>query len=243
MSQREEAGGGLLVSVEGGIGAGKSTLLRAVERCISNGQAPPECTHMHVLQEPVDEWCEPRLPGGRGMLQAFYADPVGLAFPFQMFVLLSRVRQTWAMQGLEDGPILSERCIASDFELFGRPAFEAGRMDDAQWATYHAWYNAINERLSPQHARPHAVVYLRCPPEVTLQRVAERGREGEAALDLEAAERMHACHEAWIARLRAAGTPVLELDCRPRGEAAIHNNAMLVCKFVASLVKGNGCEW
>ena len=119
------------VSLEGNIGSGKSTLLSAIARASAD---------LTVLQEPVDEWSRPVI-GGDGMLQLFYADPARRAFAFQMFVLLSRARQAALVEEHSGGgAVLTERCTASDFELFGRPMYEAGAMDDAEWATYRGWY-------------------------------------------------------------------------------------------------------
>lgn len=234
-----------LVSLEGCIGAGKSTLMRAVSALVAAGDAPDACAGLRVLQEPVAEWCAPALPDGRGMLQAFYADPERCAFAFQMFVLLSRLRQARAgcgSGGGARGPVLSERCIASDYELFGLPAHEAGRIGEAEWVAYGAWVDEICGALVPEAARPRGVVYMRCPPEVSLQRVARRNRDGEQALDLGAARAMHDRHEEWVARLRREGTPVLELDCSADGDAAVEGHARAVCAFVARLVRDDAEE-
>ena len=206
------------VSLEGNIGSGKSTLLSAIARASAD---------LTVLQEPVDEWSRPVI-GGDGMLQLFYADPARRAFAFQMFVLLSRARQAALVEEHSGGgAVLTERCTASDFELFGRPMYEAGAMDDAEWATYRGWYAHTTAGMPPMDG----VVYLRTTPAVSMSRIASRRRHGEGSIDAGYIERLHATHEAWIQRVCDSGKPVLVLDGDAVGEAAIQANASRVVAF------------
>ena len=228
------------MSLEGNIGSGKSTVLAAVEK--KRGTC--------VLQEPVDEWSTPvdGVPGGPGMLQLFYADRVRNGFAFQMFVMLSRVRQHLDVLrspgGRDEGPILTERCLASDYELFGKTMRESGLLDDAQWATYDGWSAVVSDIFSaaaPDKAKgagcracPAGVVYLRATPEKSLERVDKRRRDGEAAIALEDLASLHEAHEAWIVRLRADGVPVLTLDGDQDGEQAVEAHADAIAVFLAS---------
>ena len=216
----------VMFTLEGPIGAGKSTLLTAIASLAAASGIP-----LRTAQEPVEAWSAPILPGGVGMLQAFYADPLQNAFPFQMYVLLTRVRQVRAEPEGASGPVLlSERCIATDREVFAKSSREAGMMSDVQWAAYDAWYDEMVDLLRP--AQPSGVVYLGCSPEVSLRRIADRARDGEASVDMACLERLQRAHEAWIAEARTAGTPVLELDGDLDAEA-VGRHAAEVLRFMA----------
>jgi deoxyadenosine/deoxycytidine kinase len=222
-----------LFTLEGPIGAGKSTLLAAIAARAAAAGLP-----LRTAQEPVDEWSAPLLPGGVGMLQAFYADPRQNAFPFQMYVLLTRVRQVRAEPADGRTVLLSERCITTDREVFAKSSRAAGMMSDVQWAAYDAWYNEMVDILRPAH--PSGVIYLRCTPEVSLRRIADRARGGEATVDTAYLERLQRAHEEWMADARAAGTPVLELDGDLDADVdsgAVGRHADEVLRFMAPMLR------
>ena len=212
------------MSLEGNIGSGKSTLLAA----ISSRLKDDALVDMTLLQEPVDRW------SGTGMLEAYYNDPKRNGFAFQMFVMLSRIEQWQQLHGCSDnsGVVLSERCIASDFELFGRPMRDAGIIDDVQWTTYSAWTEHVRRNCTGAEAV--AVIYLRVSPNVSIHRIATRGRPGEDAIDTSYIELLHTAHEEWIARLRAKGTVVLVLNGDKDGDVAVQEHVSAILGFIRS---------
>jgi deoxyadenosine/deoxycytidine kinase len=215
----------ILVSLEGNIGSGKSTILAAISKRMD---AAIDGARVTVLQEPVDRW------SSTGMLQAYYNDPKRNGFAFQMFVMLSRVEQWQKLRskggGVAAAAVLSERCIASDFELFGQPMRNAGIIDDVQWTTYSAWTEHI--RSNCDGAEAAAVIYLRVSPEVSIRRITTRGRPGEEAIDGAYIEMLHAAHEQWIARLQRDGARILTLDGDKDGEAAVQEHVDAIASFI-----------
>jgi deoxyadenosine/deoxycytidine kinase len=206
----------VLISLEGNIGAGKSTLLRRIEAL--------GLPNVVVMQEPVDTWLAPVLPppGGTGarigMLDAYYADRKGAALAFQMFAMLTRVRQiaevSRRLADLSDDVIvITERCSGSDFELFGRPMRDAGLLTDAEWHAYGAWHDAMTDAagpLVPAHMlRPSGVVYLRCEPTTCARRIASRARQSEADMDMAYLDMLHVAHEGYA---EGVALPLLRLD-------------------------------
>lgn len=219
------------ITIEGNIGAGKSTLIAALDRQLASA-GPIRA----VLPEPVGDWTAPVLPDGRSMLQAFYdGDPYRHGLAFQMYVLLSRARQALAVgkgdHGSVSGIVVAERCVASGVEVFGRAMREAGHMDDMQWTVLQAWAEQLAHLgMAPP---PSAVVYLRCTPEVCLERIRQRGRPQEAGLDIAVVRGLHAAHEAWVDGLRASGTPVLVLDASA-GADSVESAAAAVAMAVSA---------
>jgi deoxyadenosine/deoxycytidine kinase len=166
------------------------------------------------------------------MLQLYYSDPRANGFAFQMFVLLSRIRQQ--LEALRDGrgTVLTERCMESDFELFGKPMRESGLMDDAQWTTYCEWSRTMRCLLAP--GRPVGVVYLRVSPSKSVERIRSRQRGGEEKIDVSYIEMLHRAHEEWIGRLRADAVPVLVLDGDQDGASAIDAHTAAIIAFIKS---------
>ena len=245
----------LHVSVEGNIGAGKSTLLLEVERQWDEGRAAAQAAaipwELRTLCEPVADWMAPALADGQSMLSAFYEAPSSLAFTFQMFVMLTRLNQLRAarMACEQDDAraghahvLLTERCIASSGELFVRPAWEAGRMDEAQWHTYRVWEREARSQVEPRAL--DGVVYLRTPPVFCVTRISARKRPGEAGrVQAAYVTALHAAHEAYVERLRAGGTPVLVLDADPRSDGtadAVRSDAARVLGFLGALLSRGG---
>lgn len=230
-----------LVSLEGNIGSGKSTLLDAVILALRDD---PTTT---VLHEPVERWAAPVLNSadGKGMLQAYYDDPKSNGFAFQMLVLLSRIEQYQVPRpGVHT--VLSERCVLSDYELFGRSMRESGLLDDVQWTTYTAWTDYARRQHAVQQSQPHYVVYLRVSPEVSMCRIARRGRAGEDAIVREYIEKLHTAHESWIAEVRRdPEARVLVLDGDLEGAGAVLTHANAIVEFLSTLqspLGGDGRE-
>jgi deoxyadenosine/deoxycytidine kinase len=186
-----------------------------------------------VATEPVEEWCRPVLPNGSGMLQSVYANPAANGFAFQMFVLLSRVRQADALAACGDTrPVLMERCMSSDFELFGKTLRRDGLMSDEQWTAYCAWHGEMSSKLR-FGAPPQAIVYMRCDPAVCIRRIKERGREGERVIDEKYLYDLHQAHETWVSSLQGNDrTRVLILDASQDGDEAIARIADLTLRFI-----------
>ena len=183
-----------IVSVNGNIGSGKSTLLSAIEASSSSSSI------LKIVPEPIEEWCRPVLEDGScSMLKAFYDDSTGVAFTFQMYVLLTRVQQIReeleklddaldAVLGVERGPWV-------DLDLMGVPIRESGAMTDMEWYVYESWHRAVLETLPAMSA----YVYLCAPPEQCMERVESRGRSDEkSGIDLEYLRRVHESHEAYM---------------------------------------------
>lgn len=202
----------VLVSVEGNIGAGKSTLLRRIEAL-----GLPDVV---VVQEPVGVWCEPVLPGGRSMLDAYYDDRSANALAFQMYAMLTRHRQHAEISrrrmpaaGTHPLVIVTERCSGSDFALFGRPMKAAGMFNDAEWHAYSSWHDALTEVAREQgHLMPSGVAYLRVSPDECAERVATRARAaegGKSGVDRAYLDMLHEAHEAYVAS--SSTVDVLEL--------------------------------
>lgn len=170
-----------IISVEGNLGAGKSTLLGLL--------------NAEVIKEPVDEW---ENTAGKNILQRYYNDPKRWAFTFQLNALHSR-SMLWeeAIRNNKDsGKVMfSERSPLADRYIFGEIMQREGNFEEAEYAVYDSLCRSIIGNLPVK-----GIIYLRCSPELCLERIQKRNRKGEEGISLEYIKKVHERHEAWISR-------------------------------------------
>ncbi len=162
------------VVLAGNIGAGKTSLVRLL--CDRLGWKP--------YYEPVTE---------NPYLEDFYRDMSRWAFHSQVFFLTHRVR---SHRSLMDDPhtVVQDRSLYEDAEVFARNLALQGRMSGREWETYQGLYRTLITLLPP----PDLVVYLRASVPTLRKRIAQRGRDFEAAIPEEYLEELNALYEEWI---------------------------------------------
>jgi deoxyguanosine kinase len=95
-------------AIEGNIGSGKTTLLRRMQE---------RNVPLQVIMEPVEVW-QKLGDGGSNILDLFYKSPAEWAMPFQLITLITRLER-WS-QHKGQLPVVSERSIDGDFQIFGK---------------------------------------------------------------------------------------------------------------------------
>jgi deoxyadenosine/deoxycytidine kinase/nucleoside 2-deoxyribosyltransferase len=174
------------IAVVGSIGTGKSTLVRILS----------ERAGWTRIDEPVEE--NPYLNG-------VYQNLEGLALRVQAFYLGGRTRQH--MRALEiDGPAAQDRCLYEDTEVFAATYHELGAFDSIDLTTLQTLYRALAELLP----RPDLLLYVHAPLQVQQERIRQRGRDFEQAIDSTFLEALNRNYAAWIDRQGWA--PVLKVD-------------------------------
>jgi deoxyadenosine/deoxycytidine kinase len=168
-----------VIVIEGTIAAGKSTLVKFLAKCLrSRGFV------VAVAPEPVKKWEE------IGALAAFYNDPVGMAYSFQSYVCMTRIRsicdaydETLEQHGRVDY-LISERSPYTDKYVFMRLQAEA--VGELHMAMYDNWWSEWMRlvpdavRAAAEHGKWHEV-WLQSGTAECMQRLASRGRTGEIA--------------------------------------------------------------
>ena len=202
----------MIIYIEGNIGTGKSTFVDLLNNYISKFESGGKFTPV-LIQEPVDEWMQTFDADGKNILERFYEDQDRWSFTFQMNSFISRAHRI--QKTLEDIKetgkeplLLVERSIYTDRHCFAKNCYESGKMTKMEYDIYCKWNDWLSEQFS---LRPEAYIYLRCPPEVNVDRIAKRSREGECGIPLEYLKQLHEHHDSWMANEKVS-IPVLTID-------------------------------
>ncbi len=174
------------VAVSGPLGVGKSSL---IDLLAGTG-------NWTVLQEPVMD---------NPYLSDVYANLSDYAFRNQAFYLGQRAQLHHKARSTK-GPLIQERCISEDGEVFTPALRDHGAYDDNDLETLTTLYRSLLEQVP----RPDILLYLTAPFEVTLERIRQRDRLGESDLDIEFLQRIYQRYEDWAAAQTAV--PLLRVD-------------------------------
>lgn len=172
----------------GNIGAGKSTLVGLLSERL--GWRP--------YYEPVSE---------NPYLKDFYADMRRWAFHSQTFFLSHRVRSHRLLMD-DPFPVVQDRSLYEDAEVFARNLYEQGNMSGRDWETYLELYRTLTTLLPP----PDLVVYLKASVPTLRRRIALRGREFEASIAPDYLEGLNRLYDRWIDGFTLAPVLVVPAD-------------------------------
>jgi deoxyadenosine/deoxycytidine kinase len=176
------------VVISGNIGVGKSTLVGLLAQRL--GWTP--------FYEPNAE---------NPYLADFYADMKRWSFHSQVFFLAQRVAQH--KQLLERGePVVLDRSVYEDAEIFARNLSLRGEMNERDWQTYESLYRTMSSLLRP----PDLVVYLRASVPALMQRIARRGRDYESRVSQNYIESLNMLYDEWARTFIASPVLTIETD-------------------------------
>ncbi len=140
-------------------------------------------------------------------LADFYDDMLRWSFHSQVFFLAQRVLQH--KQLLERGePVVLDRSIYEDAEIFVCNLYRRGAMRERDWRTYETMYRTMSSLLRP----PDLIVYLRASVPTLLGRIAQRGREYERDISSDYLSALNALYDDWARAFTASPVLTLETD-------------------------------
>ena len=187
-----------IISIEGNIGAGKSTLLEQIRRRLDTDPLI-EKGQIVCMQEPVDLWESVKEDAtGESILTKFYKDPAKYAFPFQVMAYTSRLS---AFQRItETNPncqvILCERSLEADRNIFAKMLFDDNMIDEVSYKIYKMLYDNTANQFPI-----NTMIYLDVPPEICLERINYRAREGEGQITLDYLTKCDKYYQDWISSM------------------------------------------
>lgn len=173
----------LMVLLEGNIGAGKTTVGRKIA---TSGL-------FDFIEEPTSQWRE---GFAANMLELFYSDTKRWAFTFQICAFVTRAK-TWneVTKYTYHNQVLLERSIYCDRHVFAKNCYETGLFSEAEYQLYCGMWDFT---VSQYCDEPDAIIYLRTPAEVCLQRIKDRGRMEEMSIPLEYLLQLENLHDEWL---------------------------------------------
>jgi deoxyadenosine/deoxycytidine kinase len=155
-----------IIVLEGSIAVGKTTLIEALKNDLER-----KGKKVTIINEPIEDETAGRI------LKKFYEDPKEYGYAFQTYIFSRRIRNAIDIyENNKDTDIfLMERSWLSD-PIFVAINRDLGNMNDIEFDCYREWYD-FHERMVP--FKLNSIVYLRCSPETSLERIKQRKREGE----------------------------------------------------------------
>lgn len=181
-----------IVAVAGNMGAGKSSLVEWLRQQF--GMVP--------YFEPNDD---------NPYLADFYGDMPRWAMSSQLFFLVRRFQIHRAIArelSQSPRPIVQDRTIYEDAEIFAAYLHRAGHIDDRDWRMYEELYRTLRDEIE----KPDLMIYLRCPLPALLKRIKKRGRQFEQKIPRSYLAALDRLYEEWFARYDLSPTLVLETD-------------------------------
>ena len=178
----------LFIAVAGNIGAGKSSLTRLLSERF--GWRP--------YFESVDD--NPYLPD-------FYGDMKRWSFHLQIYFLANRFKHHKRMT--ESGePVIQDRSIYEDAEIFARNLHDIGKMDDRDYSNYASLFEVMTDYLKS----PDLMIYLRSSIDTLVKQISRRGRSFEQGIQREYLEQLNKHYENWIANYHRGPLLIIESD-------------------------------
>ena len=178
----------LFIAVAGNIGAGKSSLTRLLAERF--GWKP--------YFESVDD--NPYLPD-------FYGDMRRWSFHLQIYFLANRFKHHKRMT--ESGePVIQDRSIYEDAEIFARNLHDIGKMDDRDYTNYVSLFHVMTDYLKS----PDLMIYLRSSIDHLVEQISRRGRSFEQGIQREYLEQLNKHYESWISNYHRGPLIVIEGD-------------------------------
>ncbi len=176
----------LFIGIAGMIGAGKSTLATALGEHLG----------IDVYYEPVAD---------NEYLEDFYRDTRRYSFAMQIYLLNRRFQQhqeiIWRGRSA-----VQDRTIYED-SIFAKMLAESDLMDERDYRTY----SELFRHMSNFMCKPNVIVYLEVSPELSLERIRQRGREVENSVSLEYLSALYRGYQAFIADISRV-IPVIRVD-------------------------------
>lgn len=162
------------IAIAGNMGVGKSTLTRLLAKDF--GWTP--------FYEAVDD---------NPYLADFYKDMRQWSFHSQVFFLSRRLRYQREIAN-HPGPVVQDRSIYEDAEIFARNLHQRGNMNQRDYQVYRDLYDEFIQFLP----RPDLVVYLKASLPTLIERIHRRGRDFEQDVSPLYLQQLNELYNAWI---------------------------------------------
>lgn len=191
--------------VEGVTGVGKTTFVQLLSKNLPD---------VEIVYEPVDMFTN--VNGAGNILELFFGNQKRWTFTTECYAAIMHAK------ALEDKAkttkkkiLLVDRCsIYADCFAFGKMALQSGNMSLIEWEVYKQQVDWISKNTT---VKPYGFIYLYANPEIAMERVKQRNRNGEGGVSIEYQQQLGACYHEWFVEKNnipqeLASIPVLFID-------------------------------
>lgn len=181
---------GLHIAVAGNIGAGKTTLVTKLAK--------------HYNWQPHFEAVD-----DNPYLEDFYGDMSKWSFPLQIYFLHSRFNQVRSIRE-SDFPVIQDRTIYEDAFIFAANLHKSGLMTKRDFSNYFELFKSMTSIITP----PDLLIYLRANVSRLTERIAQRGRDYEATINIKYLEDLNKHYEDWIGGYKEGRIMIIDANSR-----------------------------
>ena len=177
-----------IVCVEGIIGCGKSTLLKGLQ-----------VYGYKVLVEPIHEWMDVYRDNDGSILEHFYRNPNRWAFTFQVMALYTRAKAV--KEAIEEcerdnvNVLIIERSLLTTYQVFCKVLIKEGCINTIESRLVRDIHESLLQGML--NVNYHSI-YIKTDPEICLNRVQSRARDGENSISMDYLIKLHRRHETWL---------------------------------------------
>lgn len=176
-----------ILSIEGNIGAGKSTLIRKLKHIYKSR------ADILIVEEPVDIW-EKVKTDGKTIIERFYEDKNKYSFPFQVLAYTTRLNLIKDALKIEDvNIIIMERSLEADRNIFAKMLHDDGCIEKSMYQIYE-----VMSDIGLKDYSVDGIIWLDTEPEVCLDRIKKRNRDGEQVIPIEYLKSCDSYHKEWL---------------------------------------------
>jgi deoxyadenosine/deoxycytidine kinase len=162
------------IAIAGNMGVGKSTLTNLLIEDL--GWTP--------FYEAVDD---------NPYLSDFYQDMRQWSFHSQIFFLSRRLRSYREILN-HPHPVVQDRSIYEDAEIFARNLYQRSNMSERDYQVYRGLYQEFIQFLPP----PDLIVYLKASVPTLIERIHRRGRDFEQEVSPLYLQQLNELYNSWI---------------------------------------------
>ena len=175
------------IAIAGNIGAGKTTLTKLLAKNFNWDAQLEEVDHNPYLND-------------------FYDDMPRWSFNLQIFFLNSRYQQIIAIKDNEK-PIIQDRTIYEDAEIFAPNLHKMGLMSSRDFKNYKSLYESIISQVKP----PDLMIYMKASIPTLVDNIQKRGRDYEDSIRLDYLKKLNEFYNSWINNYSHG--KILVIDC------------------------------
>lgn len=182
----------VIISFEGNIASGKTSMMELFKERFGESSA-------EFVVEPVDEWKQICDDDGNNILQVFYTDKLRWSYTFQNIAYITRL--TLLMDKIKNSKkqyIFLDRSLKSDKNIFSKMLHDDKFINTLEWSAYNKWNNFYETYIKGDNNMIHKMIYVRCEPDISYQRLQIRNREEEKDITYEYLASVHKYHEDWL---------------------------------------------